>query len=286
MALAVASQNPNMVILASRTKRKIDAIADKIQQTYPSVSVKRVQVDFASQESVRAAAADVNGSVSKLDILINNAGMMTPNRGWTKEHLELQFGTNHVGPFLFTHLLLNKMLQAASEATPGSTRIINVSSFGHRLSPIRFHDYNLEGRDIPKDEQPPATAPRHMLEGNNGYSGFIAHGQSKTANILFSVYLTHLLQSKGILSFSIHPGSKLRMHSSTFQPNSPRAGIWTGLSRDLNEEDQAAVKKTSLVWKNHDQGAATALVAAFDPSLSSKSNRDSLTLVRSLTDAA
>jgi NAD(P)-dependent dehydrogenase (short-subunit alcohol dehydrogenase family) len=216
MALAVASQGPTILILASRTERKIDEVAYKINQTYPAVPVKRVIVDFASQDSIRAAAAHINVSISKLDTLINNAGLMTPNRGWTREHLELQFGVNHIGPFLFTNLLLDKMLQAASEAPPGSTRIINVTSQGHRLSPIRFHDYNFEGKEIPKDEEPPASIRPQMLEGKDGYPGFLAYGQSKTANILFSVRLTQILRSRGIISFSLHPGSRFTLSTPSF----------------------------------------------------------------------
>ncbi len=150
--MAFASGRPKTLILASRTKANLEAVADSITDKFDGVDVKIVVVDFASQASVRAAADQVKKEVSKIDILVNNAAVVPHSRKWTVEHIELQFGANHIGPFLFTNLLLPLLREAAKDAAPGDTRVINVSSGGHNLSPIRFHDYNFEGKPIPDDE--------------------------------------------------------------------------------------------------------------------------------------
>jgi NAD(P)-dependent dehydrogenase (short-subunit alcohol dehydrogenase family) len=99
-------------------------------------------LDLSSQESVRAAANTVNNSITKLDLLIANVGIMAiPTRILSREGIELHFATNHIGLFLFTNLVLGKLRAAAVGAeTPGSARVVMVSSNGHRFSPVRFHD--------------------------------------------------------------------------------------------------------------------------------------------------
>jgi NAD(P)-dependent dehydrogenase (short-subunit alcohol dehydrogenase family) len=152
-------------------------------------------------------------------VLINNAGVMVLTPQTTAEGLELQFGTNHIGHFLFTHLLLDQLKNAAAvKSRPaGSTRIINVTSAGHRLSPIRFHDYNVEGKEVPPEEQPPpGIAAVYSKAGQ--YNGWLAYGQSKTANILFSVYLSQKLRDKGIVSFAAHPGCASPTYFSRLPP--------------------------------------------------------------------
>jgi NAD(P)-dependent dehydrogenase (short-subunit alcohol dehydrogenase family) len=207
MAFSIASQKPALMILASRTRSKIDAVADKITETFPDALLKAVSVDFSSQESVREAAKEVDKMADKIHVLINNAGLMVPERRFTKEGIELQFGTNHIGPFLFTNLLMNKIRRAARESTPGATRIVNVSSSAHNFSPIRFSDYNFTGNHLRPEERPPSGLPGIIFKPGPVYGGFLSYGQSKTANILMSVYLTDRLSQQGILSYSVHPGS-------------------------------------------------------------------------------
>ncbi|KAF2867753.1 hypothetical protein BDV95DRAFT_502438 [Massariosphaeria phaeospora] len=249
-ALSVASQSPALLILASRTQSKLDAVVKSIHDAYPGVDVKTVLLDLMSHESVKAAAAQVPKLTDKLDIVINNAGINTQTRQWTRDGIEGQFGANHVGHFLLTNLLLPQLLAAAKSNTPGSTRVVNLTSLGHYLSPIRFSDYNVTGKEVPPEEAH-RTLPRGFQKSaEDGYNGWVAYGQSKTANVLFSLSLTQLLKEKGIVSYAVHPGS-----------------IWTGLARDLDAEGEDAVRKTSPFWKNHDQGCATTMVAAFDPAL-------------------
>jgi NAD(P)-dependent dehydrogenase (short-subunit alcohol dehydrogenase family) len=208
-AIAIASQSPSTLILASRTKEKLETVAAQIKKSYPDVDPKIVLLDLASQDSVRKAAAEVEALIPKLDLLINNAGLVTGSRQWTKEKIEIQFGTNHIGHFLFTKLLL-PLLDAASKGSPaGATRVVNLSSQGHRLSPFRFHDYNIEGKEIPPEEAPFSPMPPAFAKTlPDGYLPIVAYSQSKTANILFSVYLQEHIKSHGITSYAVHPGGK------------------------------------------------------------------------------
>ncbi|KAH7380288.1 hypothetical protein DE146DRAFT_671014 [Phaeosphaeria sp. MPI-PUGE-AT-0046c] len=250
-ALSVASQGPQLLLLASRTKSKLEEVLKNVRNAYPDVHVGIVELDLMSQESVKAAAEEIASLADRLDLIINNAGVMTQNRITTEEGIEGQFGACHIGHFLLTNLLMPQLLQAAKASSPGSTRVVNLTSLGHRISPVRFSDYNLTGKEVPVEEQSSANLPP-MFKKNapDGYNGWIAYGQAKTANILFSIGLNQRLKEKGIASYAVHPGS-----------------IWTGLSRNLDEEGEAAIRNTSPFWKNHDQGAATTMVAAFDPTL-------------------
>lgn len=257
------------MFLASRTETKVQEVADKVQALAPETAVKTVVLNLASQQSVHAAASKIQGLVDHIDIIINNAGMMVLDREATEEGIEIQFGTNHIGHFLFTNLLMAQLKNAAKASEPGSTRIINVTSAGHRLSPIRFHDYNFEGKDVPLDERPPDGLPPMFSPTASGYNGWLAYGQSKTANILFTVYLTQHLASAGIVSYSVHPGCKFELIPTERDCGMTdiNTAIWTGLSRNLDESGNETMSKTSNFWKTTDQGAATMLVAAFDPNL-------------------
>jgi NAD(P)-dependent dehydrogenase (short-subunit alcohol dehydrogenase family) len=227
-----------------------------------------VVLNLASQQSIHAAASKIQGLIDRIDILINNAGMMVLDRVTTEEGIEIQFGTNHIGHFLLPNLLMVQLKNAAKVSGPGSTRIINATSAGHRLSPIRFHDYNFEGKDVPPDERPPDGLLPMFNSAAGGYIGGLAYGQSKTGNILFTVYLTQHLASAGIVSYSVHPGCKFELPQQSYcAVTEIFAAIWTGLSRNLDDSGNETMSKTSNFWKTADQGAATMLVAAFDPGL-------------------
>lgn len=210
VALAVGRQMPANLFLASRTESKVKMVADKVQVISPSTSVVPVILDLASQKSVRAAATRIKSLVEHVDVLINNAGMMVLDRATTEEGIEIQFGTNHIGHFLLTTLLTDSLRNAAGRSEAGSTRVINVTSAGHRLSPFRFHDYNFEGKEVPPEEKPPAELPPMFTTSPGTYNGWIAYGQSKTANILFTIHLNHTFASDGIVSYSVHPGCEYR----------------------------------------------------------------------------
>ncbi|KAL0468067.1 retinol dehydrogenase [Neurospora intermedia] len=256
-ALAFASQAPDLLILASRTKSKLEAVADQIRTKFPSNSNTRIELvslDLSSQHSIRQAVTEITRLTNnnKLDILINNAAINTTTRQTTPEGLEITFGTNHIGTFLFTNLLLlrNNLLSPP----PPPARIITVSSAGHRLSPIRFSDYNFSSH--PEKEVPPEEDYMHPLPGafakctEDGYNGMVTYGQSKTANILFTSYLQRQLKGRGVGAYTLHPGT-----------------IETELGRDQDPEVKEEFHKIEAYWKSLDEGCATTMVAALDPAL-------------------
>jgi NAD(P)-dependent dehydrogenase (short-subunit alcohol dehydrogenase family) len=253
MTAALATHSPSLLVLASRTKTKIEVVASKVKAEHPDLRIEQVELDLSSFDSIRRGAEAINGRVEQIDILINNAAVVTSTHEYTKDGLELQFGTNHVGPFLLTNLLMPKLLKAAQNSPPGSTRVINVTSQGHIISPIRYSDHKFQKRpeDIPADERP-MSRPGVSFDPPPGetYVAFVAYGQSKTANILMSLYLNEHLSKAGLQSIATHPGS-----------------IWTDLSRNLDEKHLAMIENTSTFWKDIDQGSATSLVAALDPKL-------------------
>ncbi|KAI0467663.1 hypothetical protein F4859DRAFT_229720 [Xylaria cf. heliscus] len=251
-AIAFASQEPENLILISRTKDKLKAISKVIQISYPSVNVRTIIMDLSSQESIQKAAAEVSGIITTLDLLVNNAGCTHRLRKWTAEGIEMQFGVNHIGTFLLTKLLFPLLRAAAKQSPcPGATRIVNLSSHGHMLSPIRFHDYNMENKEIPPEERPRPAMPKAFAKASeDGYLSTIAYSQSKTANILFTLYLQDHADASGIMSYALHPG-----------------GVVSNLGREHDEDVAEAIAATSKYWKNSDEGASTSLVAALDPSL-------------------
>jgi NAD(P)-dependent dehydrogenase (short-subunit alcohol dehydrogenase family) len=136
---AVAEAKPQLLILAGRNTAKGQQTADALTAQHPDVKVRILELDLGSLAAVRKAAATVNGwtDVEHIDVVVNNAGIMAVDWAKTPEGFESHFGTNHLGHFLFTNLIIGKLL--ASQAP----RVVNVSSNGHRLSPIRFADFNF-----------------------------------------------------------------------------------------------------------------------------------------------
>jgi NAD(P)-dependent dehydrogenase (short-subunit alcohol dehydrogenase family) len=269
VCLAIAAHKPALLILASRSQPKINKVIDSIKSSGSNIPISSVVVDLSSFPSIRSAAAGIKNMTLKLDIIINNAAVNPLTRQLTESGIELHFATNHLGPFLFTNLLLPQLeLAAKSNSAAGSTRIVNLTSQGHRISPIRFSDINFEklSRDLPIEERPPPNLPAAFFDPENSFSPFVAYGQSKTANLLFSVYLTKNLKEKGIRSYAVHPGCKSLLVLFNCLELMKQA-IWTGLARSLDEDAQNIIKKTGNTWKNAQQGAAPALIAAFDPKL-------------------
>jgi NAD(P)-dependent dehydrogenase (short-subunit alcohol dehydrogenase family) len=139
LALALAAHQPAMLILASRTLSKIQVISRTIHASHPSVNVEEVVVDLSSLKSVREAAECCKKILKKerrgLDVLFNNAGINLSVRRLTEGGVEMQFATNHLGPFLLTNVLLPLM-----RTGKGGARVVNTSSEAHRISPVRFSD--------------------------------------------------------------------------------------------------------------------------------------------------
>ena len=177
-AAALAAKGAH-VVLAVRNVEKGKAAADLITRAAAGASVAVQELDLTSVESIRAAADQLRASHESIDLLINNAGVMFTPKSTTKDGFELQFGTNHLGHFALTSLLLDRVL-----AAPGS-RVVTVSSQGHRfVRGIRFDD----------------------LQWENGYSRVGAYGQAKLANLLFTYELQRRLQGTNTIAVAAHPG--------------------------------------------------------------------------------
>lgn len=168
------------VIMAVRSKEKGQAAFDAILEDSDSAKVELMQLDLADLESVRAFASGFQSRFNQLDLLINNAGVMIPPYGKTKDGFELQFGSNHLGHFALTGLLLPLL-----KNTPGS-RVVTLSSIAHRGASIDFNN----------------------LDGSKGYKAMKFYGQSKLANLLFAKELDNRFKQHGIntLSIACHPG--------------------------------------------------------------------------------
>ncbi|KAI4728931.1 NAD(P)-binding protein [Aureobasidium sp. EXF-10728] len=247
LATNIARHQPERIIFASRTSSKLDTVASEVKNSSPNVKVNTVILDLSCQASIRKAAEQISKIVDRIDILINNAAVVDSELRHTEDGLEMQFGVGHIGHFLFTNLLM-PLLESSARNSNGSTRVINVSSQGHRIGPVRFHDYNFEGKEVPEEEQPGDA----RLKQVQGYNVWVAYGQTKSANILFSLALNDRFGAKGIRSYAMHPGA-----------------IQTDLSRSLSPQDAAFLEKiVDGKWITLDQGTSTILVAALDPALS------------------
>lgn len=168
------------VILAVRDSAKGERAAIEIRRTVPAAQLELLPLDLASLASIRDAAAMFAQTHDRLDILINNAGVMAIPRRTTADGFEMQFGTNHLGHFALTGLLLPRLLQ-----TPAA-RVVTVSSGAHLLGRINFAD----------------------LQGERRYQPWLAYGQSKLANLLFAYDLQRRLVAAGgqVISVAAHPG--------------------------------------------------------------------------------
>jgi NAD(P)-dependent dehydrogenase (short-subunit alcohol dehydrogenase family) len=178
-AAALAAKGAH-VVLAVRNVEKGKAAADLIARANAGASVAIQELDLTSLDSIRNAADQLRADHASIDLLINNAGVMMTPKSTTKDGFELQFGTNHLGHFALTNLLLDRIL-----AVPGS-RIVTVSSVGHRFARagIRFDD----------------------LQSELNYSRVGAYGQSKLANLMFTYELQRRLQGTNTIAVASHPG--------------------------------------------------------------------------------
>ena len=168
------------VVLAVRNLEKGKEAAATITAATPGADVTLQELDLSSLASVRAAAAELKSRHDQIDLLINNAGLMYPPKSTTADGFEMQFGTNHLGHFALTGLLLDRLV-----SVPGS-RVVTVSSIGHRINAsIHFDD----------------------LQWERSYSRVGAYGQSKLANLLFTYELQRRLASHGTtIAAAAHPG--------------------------------------------------------------------------------
>ena len=166
------------VVLACRSVEAGEAAKSEIAAGTGSPNLEVMRLDLASHASVRAFAAEYAARHLHLHVLVNNAGIYTATRRLTEDGVESTFAANHLGHFLLTNLLLDK-LKASAPA-----RIVNVASEASRWGAIHFDDLNLERR----------------------WSGFQAYNQSKLANVLFTAELARRLAGTGVTANAVHPG--------------------------------------------------------------------------------
>lgn len=169
------------VVLACRSEAKAEQASAQILAEHPGAALSVMALDLADLDQVRSFAGRFGERFERLDLLINNAGVMMPPASTTKQGFELQFGVNHLGHFALTGLLLDRL-----NASPGA-RVVNVSSQAHRQGRMNFDDLDFEAR---------------------GYDRMAAYGQSKLANLLFTFELDRRLAAAGIniLVAAAHPG--------------------------------------------------------------------------------
>jgi NAD(P)-dependent dehydrogenase (short-subunit alcohol dehydrogenase family) len=179
-ALALAAEGATVLLGCRQSSRAVVAAA-RIRDVVGDADVCALAIDLADLSSVRAAAEVVLDSVDRLDLLINNAGVMAVPQQQTTDGFEMQFGTNHLGHFALTGLMLQLLA-----ATPLS-RVVTVSSQAHRIGRIDFDD----------------------LDGARRYRRWLRYGQSKAANLLFTYELQRRLAAGGIETIAVaaHPGA-------------------------------------------------------------------------------
>jgi NAD(P)-dependent dehydrogenase (short-subunit alcohol dehydrogenase family) len=172
----VLAERGASVVLACRDRGRAE---EAIGRLGGGPRLSAVELDLSSSESVRRAAAQVRAAHPRLDLLINNAGLMSPARRETADGFEMHFGTNHLGHFAWTGLLLDRLLD-----TPGS-RVVTVSSIAHRRARIDFDD----------------------PQSRRGYRWGRAYGQSKLANLMFTYELQRRLAGTRTIALAAHPGN-------------------------------------------------------------------------------
>lgn len=183
-AVALASMGATVVITA-RTRAKGEAALEEVRRRSGRTDVVLGDLDLASFASIRSFAAWFLATFDRLDVLVNNAGLILDARQETEEGFECTFGVNHLGHFLLVSLLRERLVASAP------SRVVVVSSFAHRLA--------VGGLD------------RADLQREHGYPGFSVYCQSKLANAQFAFELARRLEGTGVIVHAVHPGS-IRSH--------------------------------------------------------------------------
>jgi NAD(P)-dependent dehydrogenase (short-subunit alcohol dehydrogenase family) len=215
------------VVMVARNPAKNEEAAARIRAGQPDAKLKLYTMNLGEMASVRRVAAEILAAHPEIHALINNAGIMGGPYVVTSDGLELHWATNHIGPFLLTNLLYPALKAAAP------SRIVILSSAGHRMPGFDLDDLNFKKRD---------------------YDYSLAYCQSKRANLLHAVALTRRLAGTGVTANAVHPGA-----------------IRTEVFRDLTEDHVQGAFAWSAASgspeKSPTQGAATEIWAAVSPDL-------------------
>lgn len=233
-ARALSATGATLYLTARNVTKAKAALADILEPG----RTEFIEMDLESFDSVRAAARAILAKTDKVNILINNAGIMAvPDLQFTKDGYELQFGTNHLSHFLFFQLLKPSLLAATTAEF--HSRVVNVSSAAHRLNGINASsNYNFQRGE---------------------YDPWVSYAQSKTANIYMANEIERRYGSRGLHATSLHPG-----------------GIATGLSKFIPEAELVAMlnnKALLKTLKSPEQGAATTVWAAISKEWENKGGK-------------
>ncbi|XP_035536601.1 dehydrogenase/reductase SDR family member 13-like isoform X2 [Morone saxatilis] len=222
------------VILACRSKQRGEAALEEVKRESGSNQVVFMQLDLGSLKSVRSFAENFLKSEPRLDILINNAGVMGPGR--TEDGFGMAFGVNHLGHFLLTNLLLERLQQC------GPSRVVNVAALLHRCGTIDF---------------PLLASNKDLVSGQSAWHNFRAYCNSKLCNVLFTRELANRLEGTSVTCYSLHPGA-----------------INSELARNASPVMLMLLKPvTVFFFKNTVQGAQTTLHCALQEGIEPLSGR-------------
>ena len=220
------------VTMVARNSGKLNAAADRIRTSVPTSDLQTGLVDLADLSSIRSYAEEYLQEAAPIDVLINNAGIMACPFMTTKDGFEMQFGTNHLGHFLLTNLLMPAIRSGQNP------RVINLSSAGHTHADVSLNDPNFETSE---------------------YNAWESYGRSKSANIHFTRELVRRYGDE-IRSFAVHPGVILTELGRHLTPELMEEMVERVKARS---ESSAEAKETGgLPFKSMEAGAATQVWAA------------------------
>jgi NAD(P)-dependent dehydrogenase (short-subunit alcohol dehydrogenase family) len=226
-ARALAAHGAN-VVGAVRNLNKAKGATEQVRKDAAANggSFELIELDLSDLKNVRASADALVAKGQPFDVVIANAGIMATPFGKTKDGFETQFGTNHLGHFVFVNRIIKLFKNGG--------RLINLSSSGHRFSNVVLDDPNFE---------------------HTKYDPWVAYGRSKTANILFSVGFDKRHRDKGIRAAAVHPGGIQTELGRHLDP-----GALHAMLENMNKQ-LAAEGKPAFQWKTIPQGAATSVWA-------------------------
>ncbi len=228
---ALVSAGAQVIVAGRRPEEAEASLADKRDH------VTAVKLELSDPASIDACAATVSGLTDKIDLLINNAGIMATPLTRDARGFESQFATNHLG-----HFQLAAQLWPLVKVAGSGARVVALTSLAHKRSAVHLDDPHFQHRD---------------------YEKWQAYGQAKTANALFALHLDRLAQTQGIRAFSVHPGG-IATNLGRYLTEDDMAVLRARAKGD------DVPGSAAMVWKTPAQGAATTIWAATSPMLAGK----------------
>jgi len=231
-AAALAAMGARVIVTARNADKGRAAVAAIAERSAGDARVQLVVFDLADLSSVRRGAGEILEQAPRLDVLVNNAGLVLSERAETVDGFEATLATNHLGPFLLTNLLLERIKSSAP------ARIVNVASTAH----------NAARKGMPFDD----------LQSKKKYATMRVYGQSKLANILFTLELARRLEGSGVTANSLHPGT-----------------VRTGYGADGDARGLLAfgIKISAPFFLSPAKGARTSVYLASDPEVAEVSGQ-------------